>query len=56
MLSAAFAETVTDCDTVAPFAGAVSETVGGAVSAVTTAEDWAEAADTLPAASWAVTL
>ena len=56
VLSAAVAETVTDSDTVAPLTGAVSATVGGVVSAVTIAEDAADAAETLPAASCAVTL
>ncbi len=42
--------------TVAPSVGAVIETVGAVVSAVTTADASLEAGPTLPAASSAVTL
>ena len=55
-LSEAFAETVTVPVVVALFAGAVIETVGAVVSAVTVAEASFEAGPTLPAPSSAVTL
>ena len=48
VLSAADAVTFTVCDTVAPLAGAVSETVGGVVSAVTVADAWFEAGRDVP--------
>src|SRR5262245_29487315 len=54
-LSLALAETVMVSETVAPEVGAVSETVGGMVSAATTAEAWFDGLLLLPAASCAVT-
>ena len=53
--SAAAALTVTLPETVAPTAGAVTETVGAVVSAVAVAFAWFEAGPTFPAASAAVT-
>ncbi len=55
-LSAALALTVVIPDTVAPAVGAVIETVGRVVSAVTSALAWFETGPTFPAASSAVTL
>ena len=54
-LSDAVAVTVTVPETVAPAAGAVIETVGGVVSAVTVALRSADGGAELPAASSAVT-
>ena len=55
-LSVALALTATLPFTVAPWAGAVSETVGGVVSAEETPVAWLPAGPTLPAWSSAVTL
>ena len=55
-LSDAFAVTEVVAETVAPAVGAVIETVGGVVSAVTTALAWFDGDDRLPAASSAAML